>query len=409
MTSVVMLTTDQRIDRRILLEADCLEKAGWTVSIVAMQTDGVAVNDHPRVIRLGTGNGVPTAKSTMLSVYRRIRRKVPINSGLMRGMRALAWRFVMDQERFFLGMFLPTALSYRADVYLAHDLPMLPVAVAAARTNGARVAYDSHELYTEQEFSAPERRRWIEIEQRHIGVADVVITVNPSIAAELRRRYGLDNVTVVLNAEEPADFPQPPDRLRQQLGLRASDRIMLFQGGFSAGRNLDTLVDAMQAVKDPSIHLVLLGEGQMRNALQRRVADAKTAGRVHFLDMAPQNELLSYSASADLGIIPYQSTCLNTHLCTPNKLFEFIAAGTPMLASDLPELRRLVANQGIGEVADLSTAQGIAAAVTRLFSETAPLQQFRERIRQVRREISWTVEGAKFVSAFEPLRPRTTS
>ena len=405
MASVVMLTTDQRIDRRILLEADSLENAGWAVTIVAMQTDSVVVNDDPRVIRLNAINAVTTAKSSMLSVYRRIRRKVPINSGLMRMMRTLAWRFVMDQERFFLGLFLPTALSHRADVYLAHDLPMLPVAVAAAKANGARVAYDSHELYAEQEFSASERRRWTEIEQRYIGAADAIVTVNPSIAAELCRRYGLANVTVVLNAEEPVDFPQSPDRLRRQLGLRASDRIMLFQGGFSAGRNLDTLVDAIAAIKDTSIHLVLLGEGQMRHTLQRRVAKAGTTGRVHFLDMAPQSELLSYSASADLGIIPYQSTCLNTHLCTPNKLFEFIAAGTPILASDLPELQQLIANRGIGDVADLSTAQGIAAAVTRVFSETARLQQFRERIQQVRHEISWSVEGAKFVAALEALRP----
>jgi hypothetical protein len=61
MASVVMLTTDQRIDRRILLEADSLEKAGWRVRIIAMQTDGVVVNDHPLVIRLGASNAVPTA------------------------------------------------------------------------------------------------------------------------------------------------------------------------------------------------------------------------------------------------------------------------------------------------------------------------------------------------------------
>jgi glycosyltransferase involved in cell wall biosynthesis len=406
MASLVMLTTDQRIDRRILLEADSLEQAGWTVDIIAMPTEGAPMNDDPRVIRLGGGKEVRSTGSTLLAVYRRIRRKLPINSWLMRRLRALIWRFLVDQEGFFVGLFLPAALSRRADVYLAHDLPMLPVAVAAARIKGARIAYDSHELYAEQEFSAAERVRWSEVERRHIGAADAVITVNPSIAAELRRRYGLDKVTVVLNAEEPVDFPQRPDRLRERLGLRASDRVMLFQGGFSAGRSLETLIDAVSAIDDPSLHLVFLGEGQMRSALERRAGQAGTTDRVHFLDMVSQTELLSYSASADLGIIPYQSTCLNTHLCTPNKLFEFIAAGTPMLASDLPELRRLVADLGIGEVADLSTAQGIAAAVTGLFSEAARLGQYRERIRQIRHEISWTVEGAKFVAALEPLRPQ---
>src|SRR5581483_7458880 len=80
---------------------------------------------------------------------------------------------------------------------MAHDLPVLPAAVAAAKHHGARLVYDSHELYCEQEFEPQLQRMWSAIERRVIGACDTVITVNRSIAGELKRRYDLRNVDVV--------------------------------------------------------------------------------------------------------------------------------------------------------------------------------------------------------------------
>src|SRR5690606_15489755 len=77
----------------------------------------------------------------------------------------------------------------------------LPVGRIAAERCGAKLVYDSHELYSEQEFTRAVRRKWSEIEAKHIGVCDAVITVNPSIASELARRYGVEQVHVIYNAE----------------------------------------------------------------------------------------------------------------------------------------------------------------------------------------------------------------
>ncbi len=402
---IVMLTNDRRIDRRILLEADSLEAAGWDVVIIAMTPDAPIARDDPRVVRLGAGTA---GQSALLSGYRGARALLPMNSKLMRFAKAFAWRFLADQEKFWVDLYLPTARQYVPRIFLAHDLPMLPVAAAAAKATGALYAYDSHELFAEQGFSARERDRWIGIERKHINGATVVTTVNESIADLLSNRYGVNDVTPILNAEHPFSGRENPRLFHQNLHLPHTARVLLYQGGLVATRNLETIVDAMALVEDESIVLVMLGDGQLRQTLESRASRAGLAHRVRILDAVPQDQLLAWSASADVGLIPYVADCLNTYYCTPNKLFEFIAAGLPILASDLPELRRFVTGNAIGLNADLTSPEAMAAAISSMFSDASRLQHFRESVLSARQEISWEREGARLAALYEPLRLQTS-
>src|SRR5665213_3616571 len=157
--SVVMLTADRQIDRRILLEADSLEQAGWTVTVIGMALDDEIPDDDSRVVRIGKVPLSSSRESFVLNAYRMIRRALPMNSRLMRDLKSLAWQYVVDQEGFYMKLFLDTALRYRPDVFMGHDLPMLPVARVAAQRANARLVYDSHELYSEQEFPDREKRQ----------------------------------------------------------------------------------------------------------------------------------------------------------------------------------------------------------------------------------------------------------
>jgi glycosyltransferase involved in cell wall biosynthesis len=321
----------------------------------------------------------------------------------MRAMRRFAWRHVVDQERLFLRLFAPALEHLRADVYTAHDLPLLPVALDAARRDGAKVVYDSHELFAEQEFSEAEKRMWRDVEARAIHACDAVMTINPSVAAELERRYGVARVHVIYNAERNPALPAVAGRFHREFSLPAQARVLLFQGGLSAGRNLEELVSAMRFVRTQDLHLVLMGDGALKAQL-RTLAARSGAQRVHLKDAVPQADLLSWTASADAGVIPYQATCLNNYYCTPNKLFEFIAAGLPVLGSDLPEIRSIVMGNGIGEVADLSTEAKIAAAIDGFFADPARLDAWRAAAAVAREKVNWDVEGRKVVEIYEKLR-----
>ncbi len=401
---IVMLTADRRIDRRILLEVDALEHAGWHVKIIAMPVDGDEADSDTRIIRLGVSAIENPKEFVVLSAYRKMRSFLSMNSPLMRRLKAFAWTHFIDQERFYKDLFLAEALRHRPHVIVAHDLPMLPVAVAAAQSNGAHVVYDSHELFAEQEFSETEKRKWRAIEQKYIGFASRVITVNESIAAELEGRYSLSDVKVILNAEQTASFERRPERLRHALSLPAAAKIGLFQGGLSEGRNLHQLVDAIKHVEAPNLHLVFLGDGQLKEKLRKRALRLGLQGRVHFLDAVPQSELLEYTASADFGFVPYLANCLNTYYCTPNKLFEFIAAGIPIIASDLPELRRFVSGNDLGLILDFNDPKAVGNAVSNLIADDGLLSRLRANLISAQASISWKIEGEKLTSIFAPFR-----
>lgn len=401
---VLMLCNDRQIDRRILLQADSLHEAGWQVTILAMPHDAPAMDD-PRVVRIGAGREVTARRENhVLEAYRLVRRYLPMNGRLMRMLKSMAWRWVVDQEHFYLNLFLAPGRAHRAQVVVAHDLPMLAVAHTLAKEWQARLVYDSHELYSEQEFARWQQVTWAEIERRHIQACDRIITVNPSIAGELEQRYGLSGVSVIYNAER-VDSLLPRSRyLHERFGIKADHRILLFQGGLSAGRHLEVLVQAMAQLKTSDIHLVLLGDGQLAESLRRLIGRLGLQGRVHLHATVSQGRLLSITCAADAGIIPYQAICLNNYYCTPNKLFEFIAAGLPVLASDLPELRRLVHDQQIGQVGDLSSAARLALAIDEFFSDRLRLQAWRSTQQQVRQTLNWQCEGEKLKQIYEDLK-----
>jgi len=395
-----MLCTDRQIDRRILLQADSLEEDGWQVTILAMPLDHEGVEIDPRVVRIGVQ---ARRENRILAAYKWLRSHLPMNGRLMRWLKALAWRFCIDHERFYLNLFLAEGQRYPADVVVAHDLPMLVVGRTLAQMFQARLLYDSHELYSEQEFSKSESASWSRVEQRHIHACDQVITVNSSIANELQRRYGLDKVEVIYNAERIRPLLARGWYLHECFGIAREQPILLFQGGLSANRHLPELVAAMALLRDVPVHLVLLGDGQLTGRLQRLIRRKHLHHRVHLHPAVAQSELLDITASADAGIIPYQGTCLNNHYCTPNKLFEFIAAALPILASDLPELRRLIQGQDIGRVADLSTSMHMAAAIRDFFA-CGQLPGWRNHVRAVREHLNWQHEAVKLKRIYRALR-----
>jgi len=395
-----MLCTDRQIDRRILLQADSLEEDGWQVTILAMPLDRAHGDEDPRVVRIGIQ---ARRENRILSAYKWLRGHLPMNGRLMRWLKALVWRFCIDHERFYLNLFLTDARHHPADVVVAHDLPMLVVGKTLAQEFQARLVYDSHELYSEQEFSKSESASWSSVEQRHIHACDQVITVNPSIANELQRRYGLDRVEVIYNAERIRPLSARPWHLHERFGIARDQPIMLFQGGLVANRHLSELVEAMVMLRHLPVHLVLLGDGQLTGYLHRLIRRKQLDGRVHLHPAVAQADLLDVTASADAGIIPYQRTCLNNYYCTPNKLFEFIAAGVPILASDLPELRRLVHEQRIGRVANLATPARIADAIEG-FLKDDHLQYWRKHLASVRDELSWQRESIRFKQIYRGLK-----
>lgn len=400
-----MFAMDRRLDRRIVLAAETLQAGGFSTRLYA-PADRTPLPDPPWVERVSaSGMG---GYNKALRIHRFVRDRFPI---LRSAMRQLAWRSVKAPERIFLTLFDNVIARAKAKVYIAHDLPMLSVALAARSLHGGKVILDSHELYPEQEFSERERQLWRDIEARYIGQADAVITVNASIEAVLRGRHGLENVHVVNNADRfvPARSKRKSNRLRALIGDAGSAPIVLYHGGLSSGRNLDTLVAAFAIMRRADAHLVVLGEGAAERMLRKVARRLAIAHRVHFIASIPQYQLIEVASGADMGVIPYHANCLNNELCTPNKLFEFIMARLPIVATDLPEIRRIVGGFGIGVLGDTRTPAEFAALIDMaLDARDGQGETWRSNLECAASELCWEREGQKYLDVVRSMAGERT-
>jgi glycosyltransferase involved in cell wall biosynthesis len=282
-------------------------------------------------------------------------------------------------------------------------LPVLPAATYASKLKNIPLIYDAHELYPEQAIFPEERRAFYSlVEKEFIQYPDLVITVNTSIAQEMASRYNIIKPEVILNAvdaPEVFDINQKYNYFRENLPITQEQKIVLFQGGYSPNRNLELFVKSATHIQDESIVLVLMGFGDFGKELEAIAKEDKTINKkVFFFPAVDQSVLLEYSASADVGIIPYPHIDLNSYYCTPNKLFEFIQAGLPMIANDSPELNRFVKENKIGYSKRIETEQDIAQMIDTYFQEKT---DYKRAITEARNKINWKEEEKTFIELMQ--------
>jgi glycosyltransferase involved in cell wall biosynthesis len=298
-------------------------------------------------------------------------------------------------------------LTTPARAYHSHDIHVGPVSWLAAKLRGAKLIYDGHELWGEQ--YDPGWRSWLIanvgalIERLMVRSSDVVITTNPSRAEVLRKRYGREDIVVLGNVPPlqrnvvPLDPGYPPGK-----------RVLLYQGWINPeARCFRETVQAL-ALVDDDVEFVILGFGwdAARDRIRGWAREAGVADRVHFLPPRPWDELVATAAKATVGLVPIRGGPLNHQLGDTNKLHEYLMGGLPVIASDLPEIRR-IATMGephVGELFEPSSPDSIAAALRRVLEDPEQLTARRRQARQVAAEhLNWGIEERRLVAAYDHL------
>lgn len=275
-----------------------------------------------------------------------------------------------------------TLLETPARVFHASGLYVLPAAWAAARACGARVVYDVRELYPHVPSTVGKpwaRAFWSALERRYIRRVAAVLTVGDAIADRLAATYGVARPVAIYNIPPRKDFPASLAPLLPDLD--PDTVLLLHQGHMMKERGCEQLVAAMPDIEGAA--LAFLGGGPLRPALRKQAADAGVEDRVYFVDPVPADRLLAYTASADVGVTPLQDTCLNRRFALPNKLFEYLAAGLPVVASDLPEIRRVVAPHDVGVLCEPGDQAALVAALRRAVAQKALRERWRRNIPRV--------------------------
>lgn len=404
----VFLATYNKMDMRTVREMNTLLNAGWDVDVVNPYweyADG-------KVTVISDADAFPD-KSTQLPTVAaagRSLKKLPLLKRISESRPALAAYHFMrdikldlqaDNESVLLGK----ALKNKADVYQACDLPALSSAVKAARANGAKVVYDSHELYFDRGQRPLLRRKLRALETEFIKDADAVITVNRSIAHILQQRYSLKECVSVMNKYDTRLLPKGESvNPYPRFGVAEPQKVLLFQGNICSNRNVGTAVEMMKYLKHGEAVLFIVGSGDAVPALCEQVKRLGLEKRVVFVPAVPQKELFAFTSNADVGIIAYLPITLNLKYATPLKLFEYIAAGLPTACSTTDELQRIVQQEGIGSMVDFSDPEKAAKGIDAMLDDPQNLVRMKENIAKIKDEYSWQTEEKKYLEVYNKLK-----
>ncbi len=284
-------------------------------------------------------------------------------------------------------------------LWIANDWWMLPIAAAGVSRSGGVIAYDSHELATEEYAELPEWVRYQKpivaaVESSLIGQAAVVTAVSPGILTHLKRTYRVRSPTITLrNAPvfQRTDFRPAENPVR-----------VLYHGLVRPNRGLEAAIESVPLWRDGGT-LTIRGpsEPQFARQLEQRVERLNLQHRVTFAPAEPMTELVRAARDFDIGIMSLPDLSMHTRYALPNKLFEYLMAGLALLVTDLPEMGALVRETGAGIAIPEATPEAIAHAMNSLSMER--LNQMKAAALEAAQRFHWDAEAAPVLSAYADL------
>jgi glycosyltransferase involved in cell wall biosynthesis len=388
---VMLVVSDLRFDPRVEREARALASAGYTVTVICPEVSAGAGATY----NLDWGQGV-------------FIKYVHWSSAV----------FATQEPGFFADLLYYEALRTKPFAFHAHDLNTSYAALAAAKVRGAHLIVDFHEWFSENVHWDNDKLRWVpfpqgwksmlqKLEARCLSEASATVTVCDSIADAMvdemggRRPHIVRNIPS-LNALPTREYPP----LKQQLGLAESSFVVLWQGGTGPTRMIEPIIEALAfaprcvlVVRGPSLQF--FGEGYRALAGRLGVED-----RLVLAGPVPSGDVVAAARGADVGIWTLPALCRNFTYALPNKMFEYIASGLPVLAAHYPEAKRLLAEYSIGLTFDPYDPRSIAAAINQLIDEPVLADRFRTNTSVALQRLDADAEWRKLVAVYDDL-PRT--
>ncbi len=296
----------------------------------------------------------------------------------------------------------------QADVYHASDIMAFPACYIAARLRRRPLVLEGYELpLTDRSISGRPLLRGIAtlICRKMIRKSQAFISTSPRYVEEIEKRFPGPRMVLVRNIP-PYRAALPSEHIRDRLDLRPLTRIALYQGYFQPNRGLQLLIRAARYLTPDQI-IVLLGMsgGTSVQELQDKIDEEGVEDRIKILPAVPPDELHDWTASANLGlnVLPTDYSRSIT-LCLPNKVFQYLMAGLPVLTSQLDACVELVERYDVGRVVRTLDPVDVGTAISAMLADTAALERMRQNaLAACERELRWEVEREQLIKLYRDL------
>ncbi|TDA95497.1 glycosyltransferase [Halomonas marinisediminis] len=395
-------------DARVLKEAETLQAEGWQVVVHALHTPGVTRDRES----LSSGiNVVRVARSPLWKLRKRKCLKAERNaSKRSEKAKQQPQKVAVSPPETFVrqllklvarlwthaGLAIQLVRSRPAAIH-AHDVNVLPTAWLAAKLARVPLIYDAHEISTDREGYKAFRGMVGWLEKRIMPKVAGTITTTDARAKFFARAYGIPRPLVLQNRPRLLKV-EGSNRIREELGLSEPWPIVLYQGGLQPGRGLPKLVEVAKQV--PEAYFVFIGGGRQTAELHQLAADLGLTDRVHFISTVPLAELPSYTASADIGVQPIENTCLNHFTTDSNKLFEYVIAGLPVVASQLPEISKVVRHHDLGLLVPPGDTEALADAIRTLVQDAGMRKHYQANAEKAAQSLNWETQEASLLELY---------
>lgn len=281
-----------------------------------------------------------------------------------------------------------------ADIVHANDLNALIPAYFAAKRSRMKLIYDSHEIFIENPWIA--KRKWLHsllfhVERYLLKRVDLLVNVSHAAGEYMGNLYPVKSRMIVTNCISETTVS------KVEMQRKNSNFEVLNHGQFYEGRGYDIMVDSSPYISDlQDVKLVLRGFGPMEDSLRDKVRQ-NHFNNVVFAKPVKTNELIPFASSSHVGVAITQKICLNFKLSISNKIFEYAAAGLPVIMSDIPEHRYLNNKYHFGVVLESDTPVCLAAAIRELFLNHELYSQLSENARKLSADVTWEREFKKLL------------
>lgn len=290
----------------------------------------------------------------------------------------------------------------RFDCIQAHDSRSLHAAWRLARDSECPMVFDAVEAPDSRSGWQPRgpeklvRRIQSGTEASIVKRCRLIMTIGPALGEWLRRRYGTARPLVIRNCQ-PFQTSCGVSPLREELGIGADSCVVLYLNSIVPRQGLEHLIEALAEL--PGAHLVVLGpcpDPAYRRSLERRAGTAAVRDRIHFAPLQRPGDVVAYASGADVGVVVLEDSSVNTYLCLPNRVFQYVMARLPMVVPAFPDLQALVEEHGIGVVFEHTAPPAVAGAIAQALA-MAYNGDAGERLEAAARTLCWEEEGKRYL------------